>query len=237
MTLFNDDNLPTIDPSKDYLNEYVGDDKKFKTPQDLARAKAESDAFIERLTRENAGLREDLKARTGLEELVTRLSEVDTKPSADLGNEPQTPNREDAPDLEKIIAQKLEEREVQKTSQDNLAAVKKTLADKWGSDYSNKLKTAANELGVGEKFLSDMAAKNPKAFYKLVGLESNPRPDLFEPPPRTETTVTMPPASGDRDWDYYEKLRKADSNRYWSVSVQNQLHKDALRLGERFKRN
>src|SRR5688500_15910791 len=64
-----------FDQDKDYFSELVGEDKKFKTPADLARAKAESDAFIERLKQENSGLRNELKTRTTMEDFMKTIKE------------------------------------------------------------------------------------------------------------------------------------------------------------------
>ena len=88
----NDD--ATFDSTKDYLKELVGEGKKFKTVEDLAKGKAESDAFISSVTRENKELRdsykkaiEEVNSRTRLEDLVTKLSTMAADTSKDDSEE------------------------------------------------------------------------------------------------------------------------------------------------------
>ena len=57
----------SIDPDKDYFEELVGDDKPFKSPKDLARAKLESDKFIEQLKQENREWEKKAKEAIALE--------------------------------------------------------------------------------------------------------------------------------------------------------------------------
>src|SRR2546426_10450626 len=78
--LDNTDLPPEVDPNKDYLAELVGDGKKFKTSQDLARGKFEADQYIEVLKRRQDEMRadylkisEESKTRATLDDLVKRL--------------------------------------------------------------------------------------------------------------------------------------------------------------------
>src|SRR6266700_391496 len=73
--------LPNVDPDKDYFKELVGEGKKFKSPEDLARGKFESDQFIEILKKRQdemradyLKLREDNTAKAKLEDLIDQLS-------------------------------------------------------------------------------------------------------------------------------------------------------------------
>jgi len=75
------DTIDTIDPSKNYLAELVGEGKKFKTQEDLARGKAESDAYIkilekrsDELRNDYLKLRDDYSSRAKLEEVVDQLT-------------------------------------------------------------------------------------------------------------------------------------------------------------------
>ena len=56
--LFGDADQLTIDPTVDYTDQLVGEDKPYKTVKDLARAALEKEQFIKRLTAETAQMRE-----------------------------------------------------------------------------------------------------------------------------------------------------------------------------------
>jgi hypothetical protein len=41
-------------------------------------------------------------------------------------------------------------------------------------------------------------------------------------------------SSTERNWTYYQNLRRENPNQYYSPKVQQQLMKDKLRMGDRF---
>src|SRR5437773_6950457 len=76
------DNLPPeTDPNKNYLEDLVGDGKKFKSPEELARGKFESDTYIKILEKRLDEYRDDILSlrkenvtNKRLEDLVNQLS-------------------------------------------------------------------------------------------------------------------------------------------------------------------
>src|SRR5882762_1576622 len=80
-SLLDNTNLPNqLDSNKAYLEQLVGEGKKFKTAEDLARGKAESDSFIEimkarmdELRADHLRLREDHQASAQLKDLIDSL--------------------------------------------------------------------------------------------------------------------------------------------------------------------
>jgi hypothetical protein len=41
-------------------------------------------------------------------------------------------------------------------------------------------------------------------------------------------------SSSQRDWSYYQKLRRENRNEYYSPKVQQQLMEDKMRMGDKF---
>ena len=41
-------------------------------------------------------------------------------------------------------------------------------------------------------------------------------------------------ASTERDWSYYQKLRRENKNTYYTPKIQRQLMEDKVRLGDKF---
>lgn len=240
--LFADDpgHPPEVDLSKNYLEELVGDGKKFKSPEELARGKYEADQFISRLQNELAGLRTELSTKQTLEQYIDKMSNSGTNnippPNEPNGNQGE-PSSLKPEDIERLIAERLEKRDQERTQTQNLQYVKEQLSQSIGPDFSTKLKSIGQAIGMTEDDMTDMARNRPKALLALVTAQasSSAQPQtqgLFTPPTGTNLPSGTTPV--DRTQRYYEDLRKKSPTEYWSPSVQNQLHKDAIRLGEKF---
>jgi hypothetical protein len=239
-----------VDPNKKYYDELVGEDKKFKTNEDLAKAKAESDRFIQQLQGELAGIRQELSTRQTLEELMTKVGSQRV-PENTPGNN-QNPNGDDdgknvkafsEEDIARLVEDRLTKAERARVHNSNLETVKQTLMESFGSDYVTHLKAKAAELGVSEEYLNSMAKETPKAFLKLVEVDATKRatpsaPGLFTPPSganirSTDQSKGFSP-TGIPKMSYYENIKRTDPAKYWSAAVQNKMHKDAIALGEAF---
>lgn len=234
--LFDTDINPELDPAKDYLVELVGEGKKFKDVNSLAKGKAESDLYVKHLLTQLDTLKQDLMARKRLEEIAETLGKQPATPQAP---EPELREREPAlavEDLEELINKKLETREALKTRESNVREVMSTLKTALGPDYVDTLKAKGAELGLSQNEMNEMAATKPKLFLKLVGAENTPANagnNLFVPPPQSQS-AGFKPSVIERNKGFYDKLKKTDPNLYWRNDTQVQMHKDAVRLKDRF---
>lgn len=242
---------PQIDPSKDYLPELVGEGKKYKSPSDLAKAAVFKDAHILRLEAEAAErkaeterLKAELSTRARLEDLVDNIASNQGKsPSNDrqpdlVNPDPSSP-AQTPEQLEAQIDALLARREAERAGNTNRAAVKQKLQEKLGPNYANKVRELGRAVNFGPAELDRMAAQNPTAFFKLLGIEDRQpnRQDIFSTPPQSALNpdTGFSPTDGFRDQAYYNKLRKEKGDRhYWSPEVQTQLHKDAVSDPVRF---
>jgi len=93
-SLLDSNDSPQLDSNKAYLEQLVGDGKKFKTAEDLARGKAESDSFIEimkvrmdELRADHLRLREEHQASAQLKDLIDNYKNPKTAiiPATPLG--------------------------------------------------------------------------------------------------------------------------------------------------------
>lgn len=218
------------------LETLVGEGKKYKTNDDLAKAYDHADRAIKEREQENQELRDELAKRRTAEELVEQFNANRREPpSSERDGTPNSP----APkvevsddDLVRRIREVQQQDNTQQTRERNLLEVAERLTTEFGDeDKANEvLKRKAVELGVSVKFLQDSAAQSPKAFYATLGLN---------------VTATSPaqPAKGDVNtqafernsqssakpgtYQFYEALRKSDPVRWRSSAVQAQIHKDA----------
>lgn len=238
------DDHQELDQTKDYLAELVGEDKKFKTVADLARAKAEADRFIEQLKQEQAGIRQELATRVTLEEFMDRMrsGQPDSQTPDSRSNNQEDTGGGDKPltlaDIERLVEERVSGREQKRTEEANLRTVQEELKKAYGDQYVSKLKETAQSLGMSEDYLGNLAKSAPKAFLKLVGVEGQSRQaaaanGLFTPPAGDSRGSGFQP-SADKTKSWYDNLRKTDPKTYWLPATQNQMHKDATRLQERF---
>mgnify|MGYP000586731689 CR=1 FL=1 len=251
-TLFNPDNVVTdpvdqtgsVDDTKNYLEELVGEGKKYKDEAALAKAVAHANAHIQRLEQEQAGLREDLGKRLTLEEAVAKMTEAAAPkaPSENAGvTTPLVPDQSanvseikqgmTPEEILEIVNQKINETENQRTRSQNLSLVKSELEKTLGSSFPAALISRAQELGVTKEFLDDLAATHPKVFLEMVNPQKSGSSGNA-PPVNQVNSAAAPGVSNKRDQAYYTNMRRTDPNRYWSGANQSQMHKDAREMGD-----
>jgi hypothetical protein len=239
--LFNaSDDTPDIDQNKDYFSELVGDGKKYKDSQAAGRAIVEKDAFIERLKAEAHGLRQELNTRLKLEEVIDRISSTSKSPiSEQPPREPdngQTASQLSPEDVQKLVADTLTDSEKKAQARRNLAYVEEKLQEAFGPTFRRTVKAQAAKLEVGETFLQNLAAEQPAAFLKLMEVEGREQSSVTPPPAPSVNSAALgfKPSQGIKRKSYYDGIKKQDPRRYWSPSVQNEMHNEALKQGASF---
>lgn len=223
------------------LNDLVGDGKKFKTVEDLAKAKLESDNFIESLKRENKEMREDLSARLTVEQALAKAREAGTVETPKPTENTPTQQRQE-PDLNTQIEQALNKRDQARTVQSNIEIVTNKMTEVYGSvdKAAENISTKSKELGMSVEALQQMAATNPKAFFKLVGIDDKPQPTTPTSSwQRAKNPAAMKAVSGEStvqagSYKWYQELRRSDPATYYSPRVQLQMDKDAREKGQAF---
>lgn len=233
-SLIVDTTTPVVDQNKNYLEELVGEGKKFKSPEDLARGKYEADEFIRMKNAEYDKLREDylklheqFKAKASMEELVDRLSNSHTQTrdnTTDADNKPAYDPRE----VESLITSKYQEFETQKTAQQNFRLVQDKLQERFGDNYSSVVKQQMENLGLTREFVDELARKHPQVLLKTLGVYEQGNPDTFQSPARSSVRNDhFAPRTPKRDWAYYENMRKNNPALYTDPKTQLQMHEDA----------
>lgn len=235
------------DDKTNYLELLVGENKKYKDVNILAKSALDKDSFIEQLKSELTGLRSELDTRMTLEAYLDKMGNATTSQNTNENSQSNQnennrgeniqQNTVNPEDIEKLLERKLSERDQQSIQRQNVAEVKNKLVATFGQNYLPKLRETAESLGVSPEELDQLAANKPSMFYRLVGIDSqNSKPNsVFVPPNGGGTQMGSGKTdSVERTRSYYNDIKKQDAKTYWSPAVQNQLHKDALRLGEKF---
>lgn len=217
---------------------------KDKPQDELLKAKVESDLYIKTLTArmdeirdDYLKLREESQAKDQLKELIDRL-EKPTNNNDDTNHE--NPVVKDQPsfkpeDIEKIITEKMTQREQENTHSQNFNSVKAKLKEHFGDNFGTVLKQRMDTLGLSQEFADDLARKHPAVFLKTFGVEEQTRQDNSFAPPRSQQRQTsFAPTTQKRDWNYYQELKKTNPYLYLDPKIAVQMHDDALALGKDF---
>jgi predicted DNA-binding ribbon-helix-helix protein len=243
------DNGAPITPVADPLQELVGEGKKFKSVEDLAKSKVEADRFIDKLKDENDALRKlvkDSERTTNMTSAIERLLASVTKSEDESSNQTAAPspvsvtNQDNmakaisAEDVVKIVHAVEEQRRMVANEQQAL----NTLSKKYGDKADEVLASRAAELGMDKSMLVDMARRNPKAFSRLIGEDGPTNAPMSNVSPRNSAAVlgNHPGNNSIRNSAFYENLKKTMGNKKFILdrSLQVQMHNDMTTLGERW---
>lgn len=229
-----DDLLDDIKVPASYLNELVGEGKKFKDLEALAYGKHESDVYIKTLERQLDQIKSDytearteLQSRAKFEELADRL--------APRNREPVETKTEAKPEInldqiKSLIATELKETETQRKQEENLKMVKTKLSEVFGDKLDSKLE----ELGIDGKRAAQVAKVNPQLLLKALGVgEQKPVEPGFQPPPRN--AGFNQPIEQKRTWSYYQDLYKKDPKLKYDSKTNIQMQKDYISMGTAFE--
>lgn len=240
----------------DILNSLVGPDKKFKTLSDLAKGKVESDSFIAKISAENAALRaliqnsDDTKRSADvMSEILARVSQGTTthqgktnagaepQPNGGEGNQSQALTSRDV----EVLFTNLRKKELEDANEARaIGSLTKTYGDTQKVDEF--LTRRAAELNLDVATLKATARRSPNAFYSLVGIATNNNSPTQGSATPGRNTSAIPEVArfgteAARDKRYYERLKAEMGTKKFMLdkSLQIQLHKDMMNLGERWE--
>ena len=222
------------------LAEAKGDN--WKDPEVLAKGKIEADSHIEQLERQLSEMKEDLGkqdyAKQLLDELQNKAADPTTAntamPNNDNGGTVQenTNSNVSEADLKSLVEKTLSERDKESVIKQNLNLVDQELESSFGTEALNRVKEKSKELGISMQRLQEVASESPSAFFSLIGEPKKDFKPMVKGSVRTES-VNMQ-SSSERNWKYYQNLRRENRNLYYSSKIQQQILQDKQRLGEQF---
>jgi hypothetical protein len=204
-------------------------------PEDIRKRLDEKDRFIEQLKRENAEAREALTKRNNEQEFLDRMEQLAQRRSPEVA--PQEDQREQVATpavTPEMIEQVMEAREVKKTRESNLQDVAQTLEAVYGPDWKAKVQAKAKELGVGTQYLTGLGSEAPKLLYSALGISETPvaKPDVAPPRSTIQSPPTVP-GSGQKDYLYWQQMKKEKGEAwYHTIPVQQQIWQAVKTMGE-----
>ena len=215
------------------LEDLVGDGKKYRDPNEVAKAYVHADALIEK---QKADLAEANARSKVLEDLLeARQSGKPPEVVPPVRQEPpaQEPPKVDV-DISELVRKEMTSASEEKRKTDNINSAAQTLNSHFGSPAKAQeaIRARASELGVGFEWLRNVASDSPAAFYASMGIAPAARSNNT---PAYSPEVRLPGRVDNvRNYTYYENVRKTNPKAYVTPEIRAQMFKDAQELGDKF---
>ena len=214
-----------------HLAILVGETRKYKTADELAKAYIHADEFAERLKAENAALRaEAAKAKT-VQDVLDRLNAEEGRNTQDQGGKKtDTQSSLSASEVATIVRDTLTGLETQRSKESNLkkadADMRKLFGDKAAEVFQKE--AATPEM---RKALMDLAAVSPE---KFVALFQKPQAGGTQTDSRSTVNTSALTDTGLQGRvldpgckEFYDALRRKEPGKYYSSAVQLQMTRAA----------
>lgn len=171
-TIFSTDPVETVvkeNPAPQFalpqeLADLVGEGKKYKSAEDALKSIPHAQSHIAKLEEEMAKMKEEISKRKAAEDLLEEFKATGFK------QEPTTAKTESV-DIESVVAKVLSQKEHQAIAQQNQRKVVEAFDTKFGDKGEEMYVNLAKESGMSVAELNVLAAKSPKALFKLAGFE------------------------------------------------------------------
>lgn len=228
--------------NESFVTQLVGEGKKFKDLEALAKGKLEADRHIGEITKTLDELRAELAKQDYAKSLLEQMSK-----GSDTGAEQPPPvttsssntenTTQSASDIEALVEKVITAKEKNRTASQNVSIVGEEMQKQYGDKATEILKAKSLELNMSLDRLKEIAAESPTAFFQLVGVKKMNEKSSTSSSVTTQSTIrseNFNSYSQDRTFDYYQKMRKENRSMYYSPKVQNMMLQDRERLGDRF---
>ena len=145
--------------------EFVGQGKKYQSVEDALSSVPHAQKHIQTLESELAEVKEELVKRKTTEDLLDEIKSgivpQDTTESVQYNQD----------NLEQLVGQALENRDLQKTAHANTKSVSARFMEQYGEKAEEVYNSVAKESGLTVEQLNSLSATSPDAVLKLSGLE------------------------------------------------------------------
>jgi len=145
--------------------EFVGEGKKYRSPEDALKAVPHAQQHIQTLESELAEVKEELTKRKTAQELLDEIKSgtqpvENTTQSVDVNQDT----------LEQLVQNTIDKRENAQSARANAKIVAEKFTMKFGANAESAYNQIAIESGLDVQQLHNLAATSPNAVLKLAGL-------------------------------------------------------------------
>lgn len=159
--------VPPVNPLPQEVVDFIGVGKKYANEVEALKSVPHAQKHISSLEAELATAKAELDKRKTAQELLDEIkaSTTTTTPTTVV-------NGLDQKSVQQLIAQTLENSEIQKKEQSNIKKVTDSFKEKFGEKAEEVYISIAKESGLSIQNLNTLAASSPSAVLKLAGFDS-----------------------------------------------------------------
>lgn len=144
--------------------------QKYGSVEDALKATAAAQEHIRRLEEENTTFRQEVEKSTTLQSVLDAMKpREESEPAA-----PTSSIGED--DVAQLLEGMLNKRETEATAKSNVSKVTSAFVEKHGVEAEAKYYESASALGFTNSEINELAARNPAAVFKMLGIDDKPAP-------------------------------------------------------------
>ena len=201
----------------------VGEGRKYKTVDDLAKAYINADSFIEQLKAENPQLKEQTVANKTIDDVLERLQQQQTTQPADQQVMVKQPSVED---LTKLVEATVTGLETKKKRQDNILKADAKMKELFGEKAAEKFAAVAITPDL-QRVYTDLASVDPDKFVSLFAGEA--QKSTMADAGGINTTVNYASVNNTGratkvgTKEYFDNVRRTNPSLYYSQDFQLQM--------------
>lgn len=235
MSVFTEEQTTALkEEVKSYVEEVVKTkgNERFRDPEELAKSVLNANDHIAGLEKQLSELREDLTKRVTPEE-AQRLVEEKAKELAVQQEPRETNTNVDPENIKSLVTEVVTSREKETLSKRNLEEADKFLDQTYGTEARKEVDAKAAEMGFSFEKMMEIASESPSAFRRLMG-ESPQKATNQTPSNQVNTSTDSFNSPGEKNYEYWQKLRRDNPSTYYTPKVQREMMDWANKLGDRF---
>ena len=149
--------------------------QKYASVEDALKATAAAQEHIRRLEEENTTFRQEVEKSTTLQSVLDAM-----KPREEVAPAPvvqaEAPSSIGEDDVAQLLEGMLNKRETEATAKANVSKVTSAFVEKHGVEAEAKYYESATALGFTNSEINELAARNPAAVFKMLGIDDKPAP-------------------------------------------------------------
>lgn len=213
------------DNQTEIASQLVGEDKKFKTVNDLAKGKLEADVYIEQMKVQLKAANDELakvkNADDKFSKILEQIGQRNNESTPQVNTTPAMVND----DITALVRNQITAIEKERSAQQNIDTTNSKLKELFGDRAKEIVESKAKELGVGMEELKILSSKSPSALLTLVGAGNQTTQATNAPQGSINTQADLGIGVKAGSKEYYNELRRKNPTEYYKKTIHEVMDK------------